>query len=101
MAVAAVQEFDVETGDRSTTNYDAVAARMRDQDPPKGMIVHTAGFASDDVFRIFTVWESVEDMQRFTDDVLMPMMRSLPPVGDAGPPDREYVYPLHDLQGGR
>jgi hypothetical protein len=75
-----------------------VAAHLRDQDPPKGMIVHTAGFAFDDVFRIFTVWESSEDVQRFTDDVLMPMMQSLASTGDAGPPDRQYVYPLHDLQ---
>ena len=101
MAVASVQEFDVEAGDRSTTNYDAVAVHMRGQDSPQGMIVHTAGFASDDVFRIFTVWESAEDMQRFTDEVLMPMMHSLPSTGDAGPPDRQYVYPLHDLQRGR
>jgi hypothetical protein len=99
--VASVQEFDVEAGDRSTTNYDALAARLRDQGPPKGLILHTAGFTPDDVFRVFSVWESADDAQRFTDDVLMPLMQSLPaPTGNAGPPDRQYVYPLHDLQRG-
>jgi hypothetical protein len=55
MAVASVQEFDVEAGDRSTTNYDALAARLREQDLPKGLILHTAGFTPDNVFRVFTV----------------------------------------------
>jgi hypothetical protein len=100
VAVAAVQEFDVEAGDRSTTNYDAVAARLREQDPPKGMILHTAGFTPDNVFRVLTVWESEEDAQRFADEVMMPLVQSVPTSGDAGPPDRMYVYPLHDLQRG-
>jgi hypothetical protein len=98
--VASVQEFDVEAGDRSTTNYDALAAHLREQGPPKGLIVHTAGFTPDDVFRVFDVWESAEDAQRFTDAVLMPLMQSLPTPENAGPPDRAYVYPLHDLQRG-
>jgi hypothetical protein len=98
--VASVQEFDVEPGDRSTTNYDALTARLREQDPPAGLILHTAGFTPDDVFRVFTVWESAEDAQRFTDEVMMPLMQSLPMPEDAGPPDRSYVYPLHDLQRG-
>ena len=55
MPVASVQEFDVEAGDRSTTNYDALAARLREQGPPKGLILHTAGFTPDDVFRVFSV----------------------------------------------
>jgi hypothetical protein len=98
--VASVQEFDVEAGDRSTTNYDAVAVRLREQDPPKGLIVHTAGFTPDDVFRVLTVWESAEDAQRFTDEVMLPLLQSLPEPENAGPPDRAYVYPLHDLQYG-
>jgi hypothetical protein len=99
--VASVLEFDVEPGDRSTTNYDGLAARLRDHDRTKGLILHTAGFTPDDIFRVFAVWESAEDAQRFTDDVLMPMLRSLPaPTEGARPPDRQYVYPLHDLQRG-
>jgi hypothetical protein len=100
--VAFVQEFDVEPGDRSTTNYDAVAARLGEQDPPKGLILHTAGFAPGDVFRVFAVWESPEDVERFTEERLMPLVQSM--GGDfesAGPPDRQYTYPLHDVQRGR
>jgi hypothetical protein len=99
--VASVQEFDVEADDRSTTNYDALAARLREQDPPKGLILHTAGFTPDNVFRIFAVWESAEDVQRFTDEVMTPLLQSLPTPENAGGPDRMYVYPLHDLQHGR
>ena len=102
MPVASVQEFDVEPGDRSTTNYDALFARLSGQDPPRGLILHTAGFAPDNVFRVFSVWDSAEDAQRFADEVLMPMLQSLPaPTGNVGPPDRQYVYPLHALQRGR
>jgi hypothetical protein len=99
--VASVLEFDVEPGDRSTTNYDALAARLRDQDPPQGLILQTAGFAPDNIFRVFAVWESAEHAQRFSDEVLMPMLQSLPaPTGGARPPDRQYIYLLHDVQRG-
>jgi hypothetical protein len=100
--VAFVQEFDVEPGDRATTNYDAIAAQLREQDPPKGLILHTAGFIPDDVFRVFAVWESPEDLERFTEERLMPMLQSMAgDVENAGPPDRQYTYPLHDLQRGQ
>jgi hypothetical protein len=99
--VASVLEFDVEPGDSRTTNYDSLAARLRDQGPPKGLILHTAGFTPDDIFRVFAVWESAEDAQRFTDEVLMPTLQSLPaPTEGARPPDRQYVYPRHDLRRG-
>jgi hypothetical protein len=99
--VAFVQEFDVEAGNRSTTNYDAVAAKLSEQDPPKGLILHTAGFAPDNVFRVCSVWESREDAQRFTEEWLMPTLRSIAgQVENAPPPDRQYTYPLHDLQRG-
>jgi hypothetical protein len=97
--VASVLEFDVDPGDRSTTNYDALAARLTDQGPPKGLILQTAGFTPDNIFRVFAVWESAEDAQRFFSEVLMPMVQSLPSEG-AAPPDRQYIYPLHDLQRG-
>jgi hypothetical protein len=99
--VASVLEFDVEPGDRTTTNYDRLAARLRDQGPPKGLIMQAAGFTPDNIFRVFAVWESADDVRRFTDEVLMPMLQSLPaPAEGARPPDRQYDYPLHDLQRG-
>jgi hypothetical protein len=100
MAVAFVQEFEVEAADRSTTNYDAVAARLGDA-RPDGLLVHTAGFDDDaGVFRIFDVWESQEQAQRFIDEQLMPVVNELmagQPEGTAGAPQRERFYELHDV----
>ena len=56
MAVAFVQEFDAQAGDRSTDNYDALAARLREQDPPQRLILQTAGLTPDNVFRVFALW---------------------------------------------
>jgi hypothetical protein len=99
MAVAFVQEFSVDPGDRSTTSYDAVAARLGDV-RPDGLLIHTAGFDdSAGVFRIFDVWESQEQGQRFMDEQLMPIIEELmadAPEG-AGPPQRETFYELHDI----
>lgn len=101
MPVALVQEFDVEAGARNTANYDAVAAKLKEQDPPKGLILHTAGFTPDNVFRVFAVWESREDAERFIEQTLMPTVLSITDQSEnAGPPDRQYTYPLHDLQRG-
>ena len=60
MAVAYVQEFRIEAGDTSTTNYDAVVVELGlDNEPAEGLIVHTAGFDHDrGVFRIVDVWET-------------------------------------------
>jgi hypothetical protein len=101
MPVAFVQEFAATGDDRSTTNYDAVAARvMPEGDWPTGMIFHTAGWDEDrKVFRIFDVWETREDSQRFMDERVGPIMQEL--AGDrpapGPPPDRQYFYELHHL----
>ncbi len=99
MPIAFVQEFDGDPSDRSTTNYDAIKARLNaDADLPAGLIVHTAGFVGDGVFRIFDVWESQEDFQRFNDERLMPAVAEvMKEAGTIGPPDREYTYELHDV----
>ncbi len=101
MAVAYVQEFPVLDDDRSTTNYDAVSARIDpESDRPKGMILHSAGWDEEQkVFRIFDVWETQEDAQRFMDERLTPILEELagdgPPPGP--PPARQYYYELHHL----
>ncbi len=98
MPVAFVQEFKVDPGDRTTTNYDAIAARLGDV-RPDGLLIHTAGFDDDaGVFRIFDVWESHEQAQRFIDGQLMPIIGELmagQPEGGGGAPDRETFYDLH------
>jgi hypothetical protein len=100
MAVAFVQEFAVDPGDRSTANYDAVAERLGRDIRPDGLLIHTAGFDDDaGVFRIFDVWETREQGQRFIDEQLMPIINELMSAqqdGDAGPPQRETFYELHD-----
>jgi hypothetical protein len=91
VAVAYIQEFAIE--DRSTTNYDAVAEKLRDV-VPEGGLIHTAGFDDDaGVFRIFDVWETREHGERFLDE----MMASRP---DLQPPVRETWYELHDVMTG-
>ena len=100
MAVVFIQEWSVEPGDRSTANYDAVAARLGDV-RPDGLLIHTAGF--DDgvgVFRIMDVWASQEQAQRFIDGQLMPVVTEVmasEAAGEVGPPERVAFYELHDL----
>ena len=101
MAVAFMQEFPATGDDRTTTNYDAISARIDpENDWPKGMLFHTAGWDEDQkLFRIFDVWETQEDAQRFMDERLMPIMEELagdgPPPGP--PPARQYYYEIHHL----
>src|ERR1700739_2600204 len=102
MAVAFIQEFKIQGDDRTTTNYDAVNARLNtDADPPEGGLFHTAGFDEGaGVFRIFDVWETREDGERFLRDRLQPVLAELlAGRDDAPPPDREDWYELHDFMG--
>lgn len=98
MAVAFIQEWRDATD--GTDNYDAIGERLgADQDPPEGLIVHTAGWDAQDVFRIFDVWESGEAARRFHDERLMPVVNEL--MRERGesmtPPDIEEMYELHDV----
>jgi hypothetical protein len=100
MAVAYVQEFKINDGDTSTTNYDAVSDALGLTAPPDGLIAHTAGFDHDrGVFRIFDVWESRDAGQRFMDGKLMPIIERMAadmPAEEFAPPAAEYWYELHD-----
>jgi hypothetical protein len=97
MAIALVQEFPIEGDDRATTNYDAVQERLGTEVVPPGLLLHTAGFDEQaGVFRIFTVWESDADWQRFREERLMPAVQPLM-AGGGRPPGAEYTYELHHL----
>lgn len=101
MAVAFVQEFKIVGDDRTTANYDAVSERVQAQSAGaiKGLLIHTAGFDEDaGVFRIFDVWESREDADRWIEQTLNPILGEML-VGrdDAPPPDRDGFYELHDV----
>ena len=97
MAIAYIQEFDTDPGDRSTTGYDSVKETMNLTEPPDGLIVHTAGFDGN-VFRIFDVWESEAHWTRFRDGTLMPAVEKMMADNPTGPPPaRESTYELHDI----
>jgi hypothetical protein len=100
MAVAFVQEWDIQGDDRSTTNYDEINEQLNARDDrPEGGLVHTAGFDEDTgVFRVFDVWETREQGERFIRERLTPLIQeALASRSDARPPDRESWYELHDL----
>jgi hypothetical protein len=93
MAIAVVQDWVEEETDRSTTNYDAIHERVIAGGPIPGALVHTAGFTGNG-FRIFEVWESREDFERFTKDRLMPILQKIAPGDDREP--QTAVYELHN-----
>jgi hypothetical protein len=93
MAVAVVQDWIEAETDRSTTNYDAISERLQAQgEPPAGLLVHTAGFTGNG-FRIFEVWESREDYERFVEERLMPLIQEVAPADDRQP--QQTIYELH------
>ena len=74
MAIVRIQ--DTPTPDGSTALYDQVTEIMNvADDPPAGMIVHTASVTDDGKILIVDVWESREAMERFEEDRLMPALR--------------------------
>ena len=96
MAFAFVQDFPVQDGDASTANYDAIHAAIMDKvSGPTGLIIHTAGFTGDG-FRIFEVWETREQCEKFTREVVMPtVMEVADAAGDA--PPTTTAYELHNV----
>ena len=97
MAVAFVQEFPISGNDRSTANYDAVSAHVAATGVPDGLVSHSAGWDEDaGVFRIFDIWETQAQAQRFIDGTLMPFVQQFMASG-AAPPAREGFYDLHNV----
>jgi len=103
VAIAYVQEFEIQAGDLSTTNYDAVVAALNMQDAPDGLLIHTTGFDLDaGVFRIFDVWESREQGEKFISERLNPIIEPMAAAAaqsadnSFAPPSRETWYELHD-----
>jgi hypothetical protein len=92
MPVAVVQEWLDDETDRSTTNYDAIHERLMQIGPIEGFLLHTAGFTGRG-FRIFEVWETREQYDRFIDEQFMPVIREIAP-SDTREPELT-VYELH------
>ena len=93
MAVAIVQDWIEEETDRSTVNYDAVSAKLAEQEPIDGLRVHSAGYTGSG-FRIFEIWESKEHFDRFLGERLMPMLMAQEGTDSPTPPTMT-VYELH------
>jgi hypothetical protein len=107
VAIAFMQEFEIQAGDTSTTNYDAVSAELNLQQAPDGLLIHTAGFDPDSgVFRIFDVWESREQADKFMAERLNPIIERMATEAaekadeSFAPPTREAWYELHDSMTG-
>ena len=107
MAIAYVQEFEIQGGDTSTTNYDGVVAELNLQEAPDGLLIHTAGFDHDaGVFRILDVWQTREQGEKFIAEKLNPIIERMGAEaagkGDETfrPPSRETWYDLHDSMTG-
>jgi hypothetical protein len=92
MPIAVVQEWA--KGGDDTTYYDRLHERITSADtPPDGFLVHTAGATPDGGFRIFEVWESEAQFQRFVDERLMPLLEEM----DA--PDDPPATTTYELRG--
>lgn len=64
-------------GGMTEESYEQVSAKMgTEQDPPAGLIVHTAGEV-DGVWQVVDVWESADAKERFEQDRLMPAISAL------------------------
>ena len=95
MAFAFIQEFPSATEETGTANYDAIHnAIMQKASNPAGLIIHTAGFTGEG-FRIFEVWESREDFERFVEQTLMPLVSEL--AGDDTRQPEQTIYELHSM----
>ncbi len=71
-------------GAMTRETYEQISAKMgTDQDPPAGLIVHTAGDAQG-MWQVVDVWESESAKERFEQDRLMPAIVELFGADTAG-----------------
>ena len=96
MAYARYNEFEP-SDDRSTPTYDGVQEKLGlEADPPEGLIFHSAGFGDEGVFRIYEVWETREQAERFLDERIMPAVNEMT-GGEPSPPVKQELYELHNF----
>ena len=93
MAVTIIQQgggFDAETYDK------VVAAAGVNENPPEGLILHTAN-RSGDQLEIIDVWESEEQYDTFVNERLMPAMREV--IGEMGEGTPAKRMEVHNMMG--
>ena len=96
MAWAYVQD----NSDMTLDQYDKVAAELQD-DPPEGLILHTAGSQAGGV-RIIDVWESEDAYMRFRDGRLRSAVEKvIGPEGMAEGPPQIDAMSVHNVVHGK
>jgi hypothetical protein len=77
--------------------YDAVVSAVRFHDePPEGLIVHTAAVTADGKMRVFDVWRTQEAHDRFIETRLRPAIEEV--VGQGSEAEASPVFhKLHSL----
>ncbi len=82
----------------SAAQYDEVISRIRFHDePPEGLVVHTAAVTAEGRMRIFDVWKSLESHDRFAEDRLRPALAEVVGEGYAENGGYRQVHELHSL----
>ncbi len=64
--------------------------------------LHSAGFGGDGTFRMYDVWETGDQANRFYGERLRPLVEELIASGNAAaPPLRQELYELHNVSVNR
>jgi hypothetical protein len=82
----------------TAAQYDEVISRIRfHDDPPEGLVVHTAAVTAEGRMRIFDVWKSLESHDRFAEGRLRPAIIEV--VGESYAENGSFrqVHELHSL----
>ncbi len=61
--------------------------------PPRGLILHTAGPASTGQWRVFDIWESKDLFEQFFKQRLQPVFNQ---IGLNQPPVKQEYFPIHN-----
>ena len=86
-------------GSMTQETYEQISAEMgTEQDPPTGLIAHTAG-PVDGVWQVVDIWESADAKERFEQDRLMPAISALygPEALAEGQPESTMYEASHTL----
>lgn len=86
------------TSNVSAAEYDEILSRIRiHDDPPEGLMVHTAAVNEEGQIRVFDVWRSLESHDRFEEKRLRPAIAEVVGPEYANTNSRREVHELHSL----
>ena len=95
MAITMRMEFPA-----TTEQYDEVERRLDlENNPPDGLIIHTAAAVGEGMMRVVDVWESAEHFNAFNEERLMALASEVmgdPPVDtEPTPPEITELHNVH------